>query len=79
MNTWLEATPAGYSVYRRGGFEDMDVQDLPISDLYKIVNTGSEDWGLNNAVGLVGPAPEGVYRCVMMKRVPTKAQKALDG
>lgn len=50
----------------------MEVQDLPISDLYKVVNSDGEDWGAQCAVGLVGPAPEGVHRCIMMKRAPVK-------
>lgn len=72
LNTWLEATPAGYPLYGRFGFEDLDVQDLPISDLYGVVRREDENWGAGNAVALVGHAPEGVHRCVLMRRVPKR-------
>lgn len=73
MKTWLESSPAGYSVYRRCGYKDMGVQDLPISELYGAVNSGGEDWGSSNAADLAGPAADGVHRCVMMMREPNKA------
>lgn len=70
---YLEASPAGYPLYRRFGFEDLDVQDLSITEEpWGAVQREGEDWGANVAVALAGPKPDGAYRSVLMKRMPKK-------
>ncbi|KKY30081.1 putative n-acetyltransferase-like protein [Diaporthe ampelina] len=39
---WLEASPAGYSLYRRFGFEDVEVQDLKLTELWGPVGDDEE-------------------------------------
>ncbi|KAI3399569.1 hypothetical protein diail_6208 [Diaporthe ilicicola] len=67
---WLEASPAGYSLYRRFGFEDVEVQDLKVTEKWGRVRSESEDWGAGSAVALAGELPEGSFRSAMMRRVP---------
>lgn len=68
--TWLEASPMGYPLYRRFGYEDVEVQDLEITRKWNAVKVEGEDWGSNSAVGLAGELPEGSFRSVLMKRRP---------
>lgn len=69
----LEASPAGYPLYRKFGYEDIDVSDLKVTETWGKVNTDGSDWGANNAVAIAGPAGEGVVRTVIMRRPPKKA------
>ncbi|KAK4129147.1 N-acetyltransferase-like protein [Parathielavia appendiculata] len=69
----VEASPAGYRLYKKFGYEDVDVLDLKVTDTWGVVNTDGSDWGANNAVSLAGPAPDGVVRSVIMRRPPRKA------
>lgn len=55
------------------GFEDVEVQDLKITEVWGPVREQQENWGQKSAVELAGEAPEGVYRTVVMRRAPTKA------
>ncbi|SPQ18401.1 b69f7669-16fd-4477-8f2e-bb0d450bfff0 [Thermothielavioides terrestris] len=64
----LEASPVGYALYRKFGFEDVDVHDLNITQIWGVSNVNGSNWGANNAVALAGPAPEGVMRTVIMRR-----------
>ncbi|KAK4167214.1 hypothetical protein QBC43DRAFT_331961 [Cladorrhinum sp. PSN259] len=65
----LEASPAGYPVYKRLGYEDVDVFDLKVTETWGVKPEGRY-WGKNNAVEIAGPAPEGVHRTVIMRRPP---------
>ncbi|KAL1867671.1 hypothetical protein Daus18300_006226 [Diaporthe australafricana] len=67
---WLEASPGGYPLYRRFGFEDVDVQDLKVTEMWGPVRSEGEDWGAGNAVALAGELPEGSFRTPMMRRLP---------
>ncbi|GAB1310616.1 Puromycin N-acetyltransferase [Madurella fahalii] len=69
----LEASPVGYSLYKKFGYEDVDVLDTRITETWGVANTNGSNWGTNNAVALAGPAPEGVMRTVIMRRPPKKA------
>lgn len=60
----------GYPLYRRFGYEDVEVQDIEITRRWNAVQLEGEDWGLNSAVALAGKLPEGLYRSVLMKRTP---------
>ncbi|KAL2137276.1 hypothetical protein VTI74DRAFT_5007 [Chaetomium olivicolor] len=71
----VEASPAGYGLYRKFGYEDVDVLDLNVTELWGAVNTDGSNWGANNAIALCGPAPKGVVRSVIMRR-PAKAAVA---
>ncbi|KAJ4297331.1 hypothetical protein N0V88_004249 [Collariella sp. IMI 366227] len=65
------SSPAGYPLYRRFGYEDVDVSDLKVTELWGRANTDGSDWGANNAIALTGgPASEGVVRSVIMRRPP---------
>lgn len=66
---FLEASPAGYPLYRRFGWADVGVQDLDLASFGAKQGEG-EDWGGEVAVALAGPKAEGVYRSALMKRVP---------
>lgn len=68
LPVWLEASPEGYGLYRKFGFEDVEVQDLPIGD--KKTRHEGENWGQRSAVELAGELREGCYRSVMMRRAP---------
>jgi GNAT superfamily N-acetyltransferase len=66
----LEASPAGYRLYKKFGFEDFDVLDLPVTEKWGVVNSNGANWGQDAAVDLAGRAPDGVHRCVLMRRPP---------
>ncbi|KAH8785136.1 N-acetyltransferase-like protein [Diaporthe sp. PMI_573] len=67
---WLEASPAGYSLYRKFGFEPVEVADLKLTELWGAVKSAEdENWGAASAVEL-GALPEGSFRSVMMRRLP---------
>lgn len=70
LTSWLAASPIGYPLYRRFGYEDVEVQDLEIARRWKAVKLEAEDWGTNSAVALAGELPEGLFRTVLMKRTP---------
>ncbi|OIW34153.1 N-acetyltransferase-like protein [Coniochaeta ligniaria NRRL 30616] len=69
---WLEASPLGYPLYRRFGFQDVEVLDLRLTERWGAVRSTDDNWGANTATELVGVAPEGVYRSVGMRRLPVK-------
>ena len=71
FTAYLESSPKGYPVYKKLGFEPIDVQDLMIKELWDAPDDG-EDWGVNSAVEFAGPLPPGAFRSVIMKRVPRK-------
>ncbi|KAK4132009.1 N-acetyltransferase-like protein [Trichocladium antarcticum] len=68
----LEASPAGYALYRKFGYEDVGVEDLHVTEKWGVVNTDGSNWGGNHAAALIGPAPAGVMRNVIMRRPPKK-------
>jgi hypothetical protein len=62
-------------LYKRFGFEDVEVLDTRIGEgKYGAVKRPDEDWGANAAVELAGATPEGVYRSVGMWRSPVKRE-----
>ncbi|KAK2615479.1 hypothetical protein N8I77_002229 [Diaporthe amygdali] len=67
---WLEASPAGYLLYRKFGFEDVEVQDLKVTETWGPVRSEGENWGAGSAVILAGELPEGSFRTVLMRRLP---------
>ena len=71
---YLRATAKGYPLYRKLEFEDIDVQDLPVKELWDVVGAG-EDLGVNSAVELAGPLPAGTLRSVLMRRLPRKPEE----
>ncbi len=73
LPAYLEASPKGYPVYRKQGFEPIDVQDLRVRELWNAPDDGG-DWGTNSAVEFAGPLPPGVFRSVVMKRMPKKPE-----
>jgi hypothetical protein len=69
----LEASPTGYGLYRKFGYEDIDVFDLNVTETWGKEHPEGANWGENSAVALAGPAPRGVMRTVIMRRPPTTA------
>ncbi|KAK3335942.1 hypothetical protein B0T19DRAFT_436759 [Cercophora scortea] len=70
--SYLESSPYGYPVYKKFGYQDIDVLDLPVTELYGAVKTNDRKWGEDSAVELAGPLAPGTYRSAIMKR-PAKA------
>jgi hypothetical protein len=71
---WLEASPLGYPLYRRVGFQDVEVLDLRLTERWGAIRSADDNWGVNTAVELVGVAPDGVYRSVGMRRLPVTVE-----
>jgi GNAT superfamily N-acetyltransferase len=69
----LEASPVGYGLYRKFGFEDVAVVDVKVTEQWGRTNANGSNWGANNAVPLAGPLADGVQRTVIMRRPPKKA------
>ncbi|KAL8376009.1 hypothetical protein RB595_007221 [Gaeumannomyces hyphopodioides] len=66
----LEASPPGYRLYLRHGFEPVAAQDLEITRRWGKAQAAGENWGQENAVEVCGPLAEGCYRTVFMRRPP---------
>lgn len=66
----LEASPYGYGLYKRYGYEDVDVMDFKITERWGVTKPEDQNWGANLAVDIAGPLPEGQMRIVIMKRPP---------
>ncbi|KAK5651509.1 hypothetical protein OQA88_11963 [Cercophora sp. LCS_1] len=75
LASYLEASPYGYSVYKRLGFEDVDVLDFDMAGRWGAVKAEGRNWGESNALELGGPLPEGSMRTVIMKRTPSSFSK----
>ncbi|KLU84732.1 hypothetical protein MAPG_03771 [Magnaporthiopsis poae ATCC 64411] len=69
----LEASPPGYPLYVRHGFEPIAAQDLDITGRWGKVKNPGDNWGQDNAVEKCGPLPEGCFRTVYMRRPPKGA------
>jgi hypothetical protein len=72
LPTFLEASPMGYPVYRKHGYEDIDVAELEIAKLYGAVKEPGRSWGETSAVEFAGPLAEGVFRTAIMRRPAKK-------
>lgn len=70
LESYLEASPYGYSVYKRLGFEDVAVMDFDMTGKWGAVKEEGRNWGEQNAFELGGPLPTGLMRSVIMKRKP---------
>ncbi|KAH6650508.1 hypothetical protein F5144DRAFT_481517 [Chaetomium tenue] len=70
----LEASPIGYGLYRKFGFEDVGVVDVKISENWGVTNTNGSNWGANNAILLAGPLADGAQRTVIMRRPCKRAR-----
>ncbi|KAL1868231.1 hypothetical protein VTK73DRAFT_3793 [Phialemonium thermophilum] len=66
---WLESSAAGWKIYKKFGFEDVDVLDLDISK-WNPTREDGDDWGENIAVEFAGPLRPGMHRVAMMRRPP---------
>ncbi|KAK4245685.1 hypothetical protein C7999DRAFT_33974 [Corynascus novoguineensis] len=64
----LEASPAGYGLYRKFGYEDVAVMDVKVSEIWGRTKPPGSNWGENNAIDLAGPVPPGAQRTVIMRR-----------
>ncbi|KAK4451414.1 puromycin N-acetyltransferase [Podospora aff. communis PSN243] len=71
--SWLEASPYGYHLYKRHGYEDVAVIDFKVTETWGAKKAEGWNWGEKCALELGGPLPEGEMRTVIMKRVPNKA------
>lgn len=70
----LEASPVGYAVYKKFGYEDVGVLDLNVTETWGVANTTGSYWGELNAVSLAGLAADGVLRSVIMRRPATTSK-----
>ena len=68
----LEASPVGYGLYRKFGFEDVGVVDVNIKEKWGVTNANGSNWGANNAAPLAGPLADGAQRTVIMRRPSSK-------
>ncbi|KAJ3033943.1 hypothetical protein HDV00_005628 [Rhizophlyctis rosea] len=74
LDCWLEASPAGYPLYRKLGFEDAAVSDVDLVGRHKLEPTDAErqqdlrTWGKECGTGVGGPLRDGWFRTVIMKR-----------
>lgn len=72
----LEASPSGYGLYARHGFEPLEAQDLDLTRRWGKVREPGDNWGQDTAVDKCGPLPEGCFRTVFMRRPPKGAAGA---
>ncbi|KAK0734723.1 hypothetical protein B0T26DRAFT_670977 [Lasiosphaeria miniovina] len=75
LPTFLEASPKGYPLYCKFGYEDIDFVDFHIAEKYGAVQLEGENWGTNTGLTITEPAAKGVVRSVIMKR-PAKVSAA---
>jgi hypothetical protein len=68
----VEASPVGYGLYRKFGYEDVAVVDVQVTGTWGVANTEGDYWGANNALAF-GPLVDGAHRTVIMRRSPKKA------
>jgi hypothetical protein len=66
----VEASPVGYGLYRKFGYEDVAVVDVQVTETWGVANTDGDYWGTNNAIALAGPLVDGAHRTVIMRRPP---------
>ncbi|KAK4208403.1 hypothetical protein QBC37DRAFT_325810 [Rhypophila decipiens] len=64
------SSPYGYPLYKRHGYQDIDVVDFKVTERWGVTRPEDRDWGENCAVDLGGPLGVGELRSVFMKRVP---------
>lgn len=63
----------GYGLYRKFGFEAVDVQDLKVTETWGRAKKVGENWGEKSAVETFGELPDGVHRSTLMRRLPKTA------
>ncbi|KAK0754313.1 N-acetyltransferase-like protein [Schizothecium vesticola] len=68
LPSWLAASPEGYPVYRKFGYQNVAVMDFDVTGTWGITKTEAWNWGATNALDIAGPLPEGFSRSVLMKR-----------
>ncbi|KAK4206703.1 hypothetical protein QBC37DRAFT_117570 [Rhypophila decipiens] len=72
--TQLEASPPGYPLYKRAGYQPVGMHDLEVIKTFGGIREEGESFG-ENTVEDLGPLPEGVYRTSIMRRpARTKAE-----
>lgn len=57
----------GYVVYWKFGFEDVDVLDMKVKEIWGVIKEEGWYWGENNVVVFVGLVFEGVMWFVIMR------------
>ncbi|PSR90330.1 N-acetyltransferase-like protein [Coniella lustricola] len=70
---WLEASPQGYPLYRRFGFEAIEPHDVDLAPYGAGMKPEDEDWGASSGADLVGPLAEGHFRTMVMRRDPQRS------
>ena len=73
LPSWLVASPEGYAVYKKFGYQDMSTMDFDLKGTWGITKTDAWNWGAMNALDIAGPLPEGFSRSVFMRR-PAKTE-----
>ncbi|KAK1829926.1 puromycin N-acetyltransferase [Podospora conica] len=73
LPSWLVASPEGYPVYKKFGYQDVAVMDFDVTGDWGITKTEAWNWGATSALDIAGPLPEGHSRSVFMRR-PAKPE-----
>jgi hypothetical protein len=72
LDGYLEASPPGYPVYSRLGFEDLEVLDLDLKtakiEKSEAERSDSRSWGGEYGREVGGEPGEGIFRTVLMVR-----------
>ncbi|KAK0656915.1 hypothetical protein B0T16DRAFT_48970 [Cercophora newfieldiana] len=68
LDIWLEASPQGYPLYKKHGYEDVAVVDSSFTERWGVTKPEGHNWGENSALEVGGPVAEGSMRSVIMKR-----------
>ncbi|KAM7194032.1 hypothetical protein V8F20_008128 [Naviculisporaceae sp. PSN 640] len=67
ISTQLEASPPGYPLYKKAGYQPVGKHDLEVIKTYGGVREEGESFG-ENSVDDLGPLAEGTYRTAIMSR-----------
>lgn len=70
--SWLSASPNGYPLYRRFGFEDVEALDVDVARYGAGAQREDEIWGHSSGVATAGPLAKDHFRTMVMKRVPPR-------
>jgi predicted N-acetyltransferase YhbS len=68
LPSWLLASPEGYPVYRKFGYQNVAVMDFDVTGTWGITKTEAWNWGATHALDIARPLPEGFSRTVLMRR-----------
>lgn len=68
LPSMLIASPEGYPVYRKFGYQNVLAIDFDVTGDWGITKKDAWNWGATHALDIAGPLPEGFSRSVLMRR-----------